>query len=89
MYFGFVTFKNNVTNAMLTIFITVRTYGSTSSLPWYPIIILSTTTSVSTFLSVLTERFFRLLRSHLSRCLRLFIGLRTSLWIGDDLESHQ
>lgn len=45
----------------LTMFIMVRMYFSTSLRPWYPIIILSATTMVSTCRSTLSERFTDLL----------------------------
>lgn len=42
-------------------FITVSTYFSMFSLPWYSIILVSATTSVSTHFSLLMERCFILL----------------------------
>ncbi len=76
---------------LLTMFMTVSTYGSISCLPWYPTIILSTTTSVSTCLSVLTERLIRLCWSrHLSLWwYPWYWGFNISLYFHAAWGSHQ
>jgi len=72
----------------LTMFITVSTYFSMFSLPWYSTILVSATTSVSTHFSLLMERCFILLFlccfcSHLSLC---FSDLSRLSWDSEGLK---